>query len=494
MRLRAHRLDLDAGDRYIVVLNVSDAKGLHVLPGERVEVQYGERSAVAVVDVSTHSIPPGVVGLFADVWQALGVPEGEWVDVEPSVDPHSLLAVRKKIDGDRLSRDEIFEIIGDIMAGRLTTAEAAAFVVAVHLNGMDHDETAFLTEAIAESGEMVRISKHPVVDKHCIGGVPNNRTTMIFVPVMASLGFYVPKTSSRAITSPAGTADTMEVLARVDLSAAEIKEITESVGGVIAWGGGTGMAAADDKLIQIRRPLSLDPRPLLLASIMAKKRAVHAEYLIVDIPVGAEAKVKGMKEAEALGKDFIRLGERLGMRTKVIITDGSFPIGRGVGPALEARDVLSVLSGRGPEDLFQKAAEVAAQMLAFLRGIPVSAAFDTVVDQIRSGAALKKMREIIEAQEGDPDVGPEDIEVGKERETVYAEKAGKVTYISNRGVSAIARAAGAPFDKGAGIYLHVRVGDKVRRGDPLFTVFSGSKKRLRYALEMAGNVLRLDYD
>ncbi len=485
-------MDIDAGDKYVVILNERDASNMSVLPGERVDVSYNGRTITAVVDISRKSVPRGVVGLFADCWQDLGVPNGAEVVVEPSVDPPSLTYIRRKIQGERLEEREIWEIIEDIVTNKLTTAEAAAFVVAVHIQGMTLDETVHLTEAIAHSGGMIRLSKHPVVDKHCIGGVPNNRTTMIFVPVMASLGYYVPKTSSRAITSPAGTADTMEVLARVDLSAEEIKEITESVGGVIAWGGGANIAAADDKLIQIRRPLALDPRPLLLASIMAKKRAVGAEYLIVDIPIGDEAKVKDIRSGEQLGADFIRLGHRLGMRTKVVLTDGSHPIGRGIGPALEARDVLYVFMGKGPRTLREKAVELVAEMLTFLEGVDIQKARSIAEKQIDSGAALKKFKEIVEAQEGDPDINPEDIPLGRLCETVYAPSDGRVTNISNKVVASAARTAGAPFDKGAGVYLHVDVGDEVKKGDPLFTVYSNSKKRLKCALERAEGIIRID--
>lgn len=492
MILRARNLDIDAGDRYIVILNERDARKMHVLPGERVDVSYNGNTITAVVDTSRRSIPRGVLGLFINCWQDLGVPDGAEVSVEPSVDPESLQYIKKKIRGEPLEKREVWEIIRDTMTNKLTEAEVAAFVVAVHLQGMTLDEIAYLTEAIAQSGDMITLSKHPVVDKHCIGGVPNNRTTMIFVPVMASLGYYVPKTSSRAITSPAGTADTMEVLARVDLSAEEMKEITESVGGVIAWGGSANLAAADDKLIQIRRPLSLDPTPFLLASIMAKKRAVGAEYLIVDIPVGDEAKVKDVRSGEQLGEGFIRLGHRLGIKTKVVLTDGSHPIGSGVGPALEARDVLRVLMGEGPSDLREKAVEIVAEMLAFLEGMDVQKAKSIAERQIDSGAALKKFKEIVEAQGGDPDVAPEDIPVGCFHETVCAPSDGRITHISNRVVASVARTAGAPFDKGAGVYLHVRVGDRVERGNPLYTIYSDSKKRLKCALERAEGIIRID--
>ncbi len=475
-------MDLEA-DHPIVVLNKEDARRIGVYSGARVEMRHGNEHVIAVVDETEKVVPPGEIGLFENILRKFSsLPKV--LEVLPSPDPKSVLYIRKKLDGKRLKPDEIHEIIMDVVDERLTSAEAAAFISASYIYGLNLDETVALTNAIVDSGEQIRIDKHPVIDKHCIGGVPNNRTTMLYVPILASLGFYVPKTSSRAITSPAGTADTMEVLAPVDLTAEEIKEITESVGGVMAWGGGTKIAAADDKLIAIRRPLALDPRGMLLASIMAKKKAVSSEYVLIDIPVGEGAKLPSVRAGEDLARDFITLGERLGMHVKVVITDGSAPIGRGIGPVLEARDVLLILEGKGPQDLREKGTELVAHMLAFVKDMDYETAKRLAEKQIDSGAALKKMREIIEAQGGDPDVKPEDLKPAKYSETIYADKDGVVTRINNKAIATIARMAGAPFEKGAGLYLHRVRGDRVKKGDPLYTVYSASKTLLKDTLEL----------
>jgi len=490
MLLRVKRLDLDA-DRPIVVLHEEDARKIGTYPGGRVEVRHGDRVVVAIVNITRRTVQPGEIGLFADTCAELsGKPE--FVDVQPTSEPRSVEYIRKKLDGKRLAPSEIHEIIRDVVEDRLTSAEAAAFVAAAYIHGFNMDETVALTEAIVASGDVIKISKGPVLDKHCIGGVPNNRTTMLFVPIMASLGFYVPKTSSRAITSPAGTADTMEVLARVDLSADEIKEITENIGGVMAWGGGTRIAAADDKLIAIRRPLSLDPRGMLLASIMAKKKAVSSQYVLIDIPIGPEAKIHSVRKADELAGQFVELGRRLGMQVRVVLTDGSAPIGRGVGPVLEARDILEIMYGGGPNDLKQKGAELVAHMLEFVKGVPFDEGLKIALEQIRSGAAWKKMQEIIEAQGGDPEVKPEDLKPGKYSETILADRSGVVRYISNKGIAALARTAGAPFAKGAGVYIHVSRGDRVEKGDPLVTIYAESKKLLRDALSLDVHPVRVE--
>ena len=491
MQLVARKLDLDA-NAHIAVLNRKDASRIGLVPGSRVEIAHNGKRLIAIVDFSKSYIKQGEVGLFADTWEALGLDDGKEIDISPMPDPESTFYIRKKLDGKRLTDEEIHAIIMDIVENRLTSAEAAAFISAAYIHGFNAEETVALTNAIVASGESVVIEKEPVVDKHCIGGIPNNRTTMLVVPILTSLGFYMPKLSSRAITSPAGTADTMEVLAPVDLDAETVKEITETVGGVMAWGGGTRIAAADDKLIAIRRPLSLDPRGMLLASILAKKKAVSSQYVLIDIPVGPEAKIPTVRKGEELAEQFIDIGTRLGMHMKAVLTDGSAPIGRGVGPVLEARDVLEILSGSGPQDLRKKGAELAAHLISFVKGTPFEEALRIADGQISSGAALRKFKEIVEAQGGDPDVKPEDLKPGKYSETIFADRDGMVYHISNHAVARLARAAGAPFQKGAGLYLHVRVGDRVKKGDPLYTLYSESERLLKDALEQVDDVVRIE--
>lgn len=488
MDLRARLLDMDA-DKYVAVLNEQTAKNMGMAPDSRVEIFYNGKSVVAILNTSKKFIKPEEVGLLVDVSQELGIEKETTVEVFPGEPPKSIGAVRKKIFGQKLSRDEIKLIIEDIMRGALFPAEAAAFIVACQINGLDMEETVYLTHAIAESGNTIKF-EGDVVDKHSIGGVPGNRITFIFVPTMASLGFKVPKTSSRAITSPSGTADTMEVLANVNLTVEQIKEIVESIGGVIAWGGGAEIASADDKLIQIRRPLRLDPLGMVLASIMAKKMAVSSKYVVLDLPVGPEAKLKSFEDAKRWGELFKEIGDRLGIKVIPFESNGIQPIGRGIGPILEAIDVLETLSGRGSPDLLEKGIAITARLLSVLKKIPVSRARQVVAKQIKSGEVERKLREIIEAQGGDPDVKPEDLKPGKYFEEVMAPKDGRIEYISNNGISKMARYAGAPTDKGAGIWLNVKVGEKVKKGDILFTVYSSSKRRLRAALEI-GEIIKI---
>ena len=320
----------------------------------------------------------------------------------------------------------------------------------------------------------------PMAIHNCSGGVAGNRTTMVVVPIITSLGITMPKTSSRAISSPAGTSDTMEALAEVSFDVNEIKKIVEKTNGCIVWGGAVDLASADDKMIKVRNPLRLDPEGLLLASIMAKKKAVNASHVLIDLPLGKGAKIESKKAALRLKRKFIEVSKELGIKIKVIITDGRQPIGNGIGPNLEARDVLMVLMGDGPMDLRNKAIKMAILILKMLN---IKNPKKKVMDSLNSGRAYEKMKEIIKAQKGNI-FKPEQLKVGNFKKEIHSTRSGAVRKLDNKDVSKIARMAGAPNDKKAGIYLNKKLRDKVKRGELLFTIYSNSGKRLNYAVEL----------
>lgn len=325
---------------------------------------------------------------------------------------------------------------------------------------------------------------HPVADKHCVGGVAGNRTTMILVPILASAGVYIPKTSSRSITSPAGTADTMEVLAPVVVPIDEMKRIILKTHGCVIWGGAINLAPVDDKLIRIRQSLHLDPRGLLLASILGKKKAVGSEYVVVDIPIGRGAKIEDETSGKSLAKDFIQVGEKLGMKIRCLITEGSDPIGNGIGPGLECKDVLNVLKGNGPVELLDKSCLLAGNVLEMVGKAPEGKGAEIALNIVKTGKAYDKLMEIVEAQGGNPKVKIDDLPIGTYKYEVKAELPGRVSHVDNKAISKIAKTAGAPKDQGAGIIMHCEMGDKINVGDTLFEILSDSESNLSYAVKM----------
>ena len=485
MRLKAKLLSIESGGPFIIVLNPKIAKELDLAPADRVRIMAEKKYAVAIADLSS-TIKETEIGIFNEVQELLNISSDQPITIIPEEKPYSIQSIKKKLDGFELNKDEIFEIVTDIVDNRLTQAEIASFVTAIYAKGMELDEVEHLTRAMAETGQMLHLPVKLVADVHSIGGVPGNRTTMLIVPIIAAAGIHIPKTASRAITDPAGTADTMEVLAPVEHSLDEIKDIVLEHKGCIVWGGALDIAPADDNIVEVERPLQLDPAAMLLASIMAKKYAAGATDVLIEIPYGVGTKCTRPR-ANELEKKFLALGARLGIRLKINKIDGSQPVGRGIGPALEARDVLWILeqNDAGPSDLRNRALYMAGQLLELLKKAKPGAGFKAAENLIKNGDALKKLKEIISAQGGDPKITANSIQLGKYDESVTAEKTGTIQAIDNDIIKRIGRHLGAPYNKCAGLYLSAKVGDKVKEGDKLFTLYAESGRKLAEGLEFA---------
>ena len=316
-----------------------------------------------------------------------------------------------------------------------------------------------------------------------VGGIPGDKTSMLVVPIVAAAGFIIPKTSSRAITSPAGTADRVETLCPVNLSIKEIKEVVKRTNGCLVWGGSLELAPADDLFIQVEYPLGIDP--MLLPSILSKKKAIGATHVVIDIPTGMGAKIKTRTEAYTLASDFVDLGKRLGLNIQCALTFGDQPLGCGIGPALEAREALTTLMGGGPPDLREKAVSLAGMLFEM---VGVENPRGMAEEMIDSGKAMKKMREIIGAQGGNPEVKPEDLIVGPESAVLRSNSAGKVLWLSTDDIVRVAREAGAPKEKGAGVVLHAKLGGNVHKDGILLEIFAERSSKLASALELAGQL------
>jgi AMP phosphorylase len=482
MKLKAKYIDMDT-EEITALLHVEDCLEIGVAEGDRIRVKHESKTVTAIVQTTDSFLMKGEVGLLGRAFNYVGPEIGEALDVMPTGKPESVDFIRKKMDGQQLSRDEIRLLVSDIVNRSLSSVELAAYVTALHINGMSLRETADLTTAMVETGETIKFDRSPVFDFHSVGGVPGNKVTLIVVPIIAAAGLLIPKTSSRAISSAAGTADIVETFAKVDFSARELKHIAETVGGTMAWGGGLNLAPADDAIIKVEYPLGVDPHPQLLASVMSKKKAVGADFLLVDIPMGNGTKVPTMDMAKAYARDFIDLGDRLGIRVECAITYGGQPVGRAIGPKLEAREALMVLEGKnGPNSVVEKAFSLSGILLE-MGGIPGGE--QRAKELLSSGKALEKFREIVGAQGGNADIKSSDLEPGKYTFDMPARKSGYVNMISNKQLVKIARAAGAPKDKGAGVYIHMKEGSKVEAGESLMTVYADNEAKLQEAIDLS---------
>ncbi len=490
-QLRIRRVAIDTWRESVVYLHrdcaVVRAAGFQAL--SKVMVRANGMSINAVLNVVDDAtiVQPGELGLSEDAFARLDVAAGHEAQVLPAEPPASLPALHRKIAGERLSRADLHGFIHDVAEARYSKIELAAFVVATNGYDLDRDEVLYLTEAMIDTGN--RIDWHqavrggPVVDKHCIGGIPGNRTSMLLVPIVTAHGMLCPKTSSRAITSPAGTADTMEMLAVVELPIDRLKQIVRDTNGCLAWGGTAGLSPADDILISVERPLGVDSPGQMVASILSKKIAAGSTHLVLDIPVGPTAKVRSMAAAQRLRKLFEYVASLLNLHLEVMITDGSQPIGNGIGPVLEARDVMRVLRNDplAPADLREKSLRLAGRLIEFDPDVRGGDGWRIARDILESGRALAQMEAIIDAQ-GRRSHLPA---LGKLTHEVTASINGSVGSIDNLRLARIARLAGAPQVSGAGVDLLHKVGAHVEKGTPLYRIHAQFPADLGFARDLS---------
>lgn len=447
----------------------------------RIKVYKNGKSIIATLNVTYNELlGHGEAGLSIIAAERLGANDGDTISVGHLQPISSIGLVRSKMYGAELNEKQLEEIVTDISNGQYSNIELAAFITATSGNHLSLNEIKSLTRAMVHSGQKLEWDHQPIFDKHCIGGLPGNRTTPIVISIVAAAGLTIPKTSSRAITSPAGTADTMEVMTNVDLSISQMKHVVNKENACLVWGGSVSLSPADDVLISVEKALDIDSEGQMIASVLSKKKAAGATHVVIDIPVGASAKVRTQESANTLISQFEKVAEAIELKIKCIITDGSQPVGRGIGPALEAMDVLSVLRNESsaPQDLKQRALLLSGELLEMAGKVGVGAGIREASSLLENGQALKKFMAICKAQGRftEPDFSPFN-------EHILSEQSGTVNQIDCRRLAKVAKLAGAPRSLKAGILFLAPLGKQVLKGDILFTIYAESKGELNYALD-----------
>jgi thymidine phosphorylase len=483
--VRARRLGLDTHFEAIVFMHkdcpVCRSEGFSA--HTRVLLSNGTRQVIATLyHVNSDLVGSDEAALSESAWKRLSLVEGDRITVSHPAPLDSLSHLRSRIYGSRLSEAAFRAIIKDIVDGKYSDIHISSFVTACSASALEHQEVLALTQAMVEAGDRMTWPADIVVDKHSIGGLPGNRTTPIVVAIVASLGLTIPKTSSRAITSPAGTADTMETMAPVDLDTATIRKVVEREGGCIVWGGSVRLSPADDILIRVERALDLEAEGQMIASVLSKKIAAGSTHLVLDLPLGPTAKVRTPDAAERLSRGLSSVAEQFDLRVRCLVSDGSQPVGRGIGPALEARDVLAVLRREpdAPADLRARAIALAGAIVELVGLSKPDAGNGLAAAALDDGRALAKFERICVAQGGMRTPPQSEI-----RQVLTAERSGTVVSIDNRKIARLAKLAGAPDDKAAGVDLHVKLATEVSVGQPLCTVHAEAPGELAYALEYA---------
>jgi len=409
--------------------------------------------------------------------------------------------IAKKRDGLPLSAEEIDFFVQGFTRGEIPDYQASAWAMAVLLQGMNRRETIDLTMSMAHSGETLDLGSTAslVVDKHSTGGV-GDKTTLAVAPMVACLGLPVGKMSGRGLGFSGGTLDKLESIPgfRVDLSIEEFFANLRKHGIVVA-GQTADLAPADGKLYALRDVTATVPSlPLIASSIMSKKIAGGADAIVLDVKTGRGAFMKTVEEALALGKIMAEIGEGVGRRVTVIISDMNQPLGKAVGNALEVREAIETLRGGGPEDFREHCLVVAAHMLVLgEKALDADAGRRMLVEAIETGKALAKFREWIESQGGDSRVADsqvaDDLSLLQEAACVQSVPALRAGYLAGVdamevGLTAVELGAGRtkkgePVDHSVGIVVHRKVGDRVASGEPLFTIHARDEVSLSEAAD-----------
>ena len=485
---------VDFGARAICVLNTKNPVAARVLVGtERVSLSANKDTLTADLGWTDDEtlVPCESCAVSESILGRLGIERGTTLSIERAPVPESRSILQKKVRGSHLDPKEVQSIVEDLVNGRFSNSEIAGFLVSAARN-LTIDEVIELTKARAAYSHQQKWDADIVVDKHSMGGIPGNRISPIIISILAAFGLTMPKTSSRAITSAAGTADMMEVLAKVDLTPQEMQQVVRQTGACIAWNGRLTHSPIDDVMNAINRPLGLASAMLDVSSIMSKKLAAGSTHVLIDLPIGPQAKTKTQKEGEELKHLFETVGAGVGLKVHGKLTDGTKPIGRGIGPILETIDVLNVLSNtsNASQDLLEKSLDYSAHILEWTEAVKAGQGLFISRQIIENGQAFDKFQEILTAQ-GRNVI---DLKPSLFTKELTADRSGKIELLDTRVLSAIARVAGAPQDKSAGIYLSKQVGEFVEKGEPLIRVHASSQQVLEEALAVVETTLPIVSD
>jgi len=477
VKLKVKFLKLSAG-RPVVILHENYAQKASIHVDDRVYLEKKGKKISAVVDIATGILKENEIAVSTEIINAMKLRENNLVEVEIATKPKSLSLIAKKLSCKKLSQKELHSIMEDIVKNNLTEAEIAYFIAGVYQCGMSIKEIKNMIKAIVATGKQLKLNGK-VADKHSTGGVPG-RTTPIIISICAATGLLIPKTSSRAITSPSGTADAMEVLCEVDFTMKEIKQILKKTNACLVWGGSLNLAPADDKIIQVERLLNLDPEAQLLASILAKKLAVDAKYVLIDIPYGKNAKIN-KRQAKRLAKRFKILAKHFKIKLDYLLKRIEEPLGNGIGPALEIQDVIKVLTRKSScHKLEQRSLELSAKLLELTGKAKKGNGLKLAKQILDSGKAFKKFNQIVKAQGGKIIK----FRKAKLKHEIKAKRNSLIKEIKTKELNKIARIAGCPLDKYAGIYLHSHLNARVKKGQEILTIYSESEIELKDAVKL----------
>ncbi len=475
-------MDYVGGSPNYLITNPNTLKKLEVEEGTLLKM-VGKNQGFRLM--SSSSVVEGFAQISPTIAEELGIANGQTIELEEMGLETYTKIVRKKMANKPLSDKEIKSFMAAIDYGYVADPHIATFGTAVEINGMSTEETTSVAEAILQYSNKLKLKKEPIVDKHSIGGIAGNRITPIMVPIIAAAGLTIPKVSTRAITSPAGTSDALETVMPVELTLPEVTEVIETTNACMVDGLKIGLGDVADKFLRVVKQVKIDPKEMMIASILSKKKAAGSQYVLIDLPTGKGSKLPTRADARKLAYQFASLGNNLGLQIESVISPGDTPIGTMIGPALEMTEALMILEGKnGALNLRRKALSLAGLVFEMVNRAQPGTGIELASNILSSGKALEKFKQIVEAQGGDPSITSSDIPVADYQYTLKSESNDKIYSLDSFNIGLIARAAGAPNDKLAGVIIHKVRGETVHKGEPIITIHASSESKLTEAINM----------
>ena len=479
--------DIQNGNGHIVMLNAEQASDYGIKDNDKISLIRKGQEFVVDVALTDKYVQANEIWVTNDFLAEYPIMEGDTVLVSfVKNNPLSMQAIRKKLLWKRITDEEIDAVIEDVKDNKIPDLVLAYYVATSFFYKSDVHELAYTTKATAYTWDMYRFP-WIVAGKYCIWWVPGNETTMIVIPILASLWITVPKSFSKAITSPAATWECVNVLMDIEFDKQEVIRLTDKVGACLVWNEKLNLAPVNDRIIKVSAPLGMEPYARMISSIMAKNYAMGINHCLIDIPMWPTAKVATMKDAKRVAKRFKEIWEYLWIKMDVEITDWSEPIGKWVWACLQAREALRILQQHKnrSEDLEKKVIFLASKLLVLCGAAnSMKNAENLVKAQLSNWEAWKKMQEIIKAQNGNPNIKSEDIQLGKFSHDIIATKDCRIKKVDMKHLNTMVRWLWAPKQYQAGIYLHKKLWDKVKKGEVIYTMYSNSANKLSLIKEM----------
>lgn len=398
--------------------------------------------------------------------------------------------ISKKKKGRELTREEISFWIAGLTKDLIPDYQTSALLMAIYFQGLTLKETVFLTEAMIDSGETVDLSEISGIkgDKHSTGGV-GDKTTLVLAPLLASLGIKVAKMSGRGLGHTGGTLDKLESIPgfRIDLTKEEFMKNVRALG-IAVIGQTKDLVPADKKLYALRDvTATVDSIPLIAASVMSKKLAAGGDMIVLDVKYGSGAFMKTKEQAEDLARMMVGIGNKMGKNTAAILTSMDRPLGNAVGNALEVKEAIQVLKGKGPEDVRKLCLSLAGIMLWLAKKVPDLKEGESLAEfYLDNGSALAKFQEFLKAQNGNPRIIDDEtlLPEANFRLSLIAGRDGYIEAMDTEAIGLAAMKLGAGrerkedrIDPAVGIVFHKKTGDRVIKGDTIAMIHANDENR-----------------